>query len=55
MGDVHCMYISHVHAVLQKVLKNHLYIKLEKWEFHQKTVHFLIYILKQRVVDNNLQ
>ncbi|MCI4392739.1 hypothetical protein PGIGA_G00149220 [Pangasianodon gigas] len=37
----------HVRQVLQRLLKNHLYVKPEKCEFHVKEVSFLGFIIKE--------
>uniref|UniRef100_A0A1A7Z1B0 ribonuclease H n=1 Tax=Iconisemion striatum TaxID=60296 RepID=A0A1A7Z1B0_9TELE len=38
-------HIQHVQAVLQSLLQNHLYCKLEKCSFHQSTTTFLGYVI----------
>ncbi len=37
----------HVKQVLQKLRQHHLYLKLEKCEFHRSTVQFLGYVISQ--------
>lgn len=38
-------HVTHVHAVLQYLLQNHLYAKEKKCEFHVPTVSFLGFII----------
>ncbi|KAG1929978.1 retrotransposable element [Pimephales promelas] len=38
-------HIHHVQTVLQRLRDYHLYLKLEKCEFHQSTIHFLGYVI----------
>ena len=38
-------HVSHVRAVLQRLLENQLFVKAEKCEFHQDTVAFLGYVI----------
>lgn len=38
---------QHVQQVLQKLRQHHLFLKLEKCEFHHPTVQFLGYIIGQ--------
>lgn len=42
--------IHHLCAVLNKLTENHLFVILEKYEFHQPLVKFLGYILDEQVV-----
>ncbi|KAK3547963.1 hypothetical protein QTP70_001627 [Hemibagrus guttatus] len=44
-------HVHHVRTVLQCLLKNHLFIKLEKCEFHQRNITFLGYILTPEGVE----
>ncbi len=48
----HC---RHVEQVLQKLREHHLYLKLEKCEFHRTTIQFLGYVISTQGVqmDNN--
>ncbi len=41
----------HVKQVLQKLCQFHLYLKLEKCEFHRPTVHFLGYIIREEGIQ----
>ncbi len=45
----------HVEQVLQKLREHHLYLKLEKCEFHRHTIQFLGYVISPQGVqmDNN--
>ena len=36
-------YITHIRAALERLLANHLFIKAEKCQFHQRSVSFLGY------------
>ncbi|KAG1930496.1 retrotransposable element [Pimephales promelas] len=38
-------HIRHVRFVLQRLRDHHLYLKLEKCEFHQKSIQFLEYVI----------
>uniref|UniRef100_A0AAQ4QFQ9 CCHC-type domain-containing protein n=1 Tax=Gasterosteus aculeatus aculeatus TaxID=481459 RepID=A0AAQ4QFQ9_GASAC len=44
-------HVRHVRQVLDKLLENHLYVKLEKCEFHQTQVQFLGYIISPQGVQ----
>lgn len=44
---------QHVRQVLQRLLKNKLYVKAEKCEFHVPTVSFLGYIISQGQVQTD--
>uniref|UniRef100_A0A3P9M1D4 Gypsy retrotransposon integrase-like protein 1 n=1 Tax=Oryzias latipes TaxID=8090 RepID=A0A3P9M1D4_ORYLA len=44
-------HVSHVSAVLQRLLENHLYVKAEKSEFHVSTVAFLGFIVSAGTVE----
>ena len=46
-------HIIHVRKVLQTLLNNHLYLKLEKCEFHKSSVNFLGYTLSTSGVQMN--
>ncbi len=41
------MFCHHVAEVLQKLRKFHLYLKEEKYQFHQSKIQFLIYNISQ--------
>lgn len=41
----------HVKQVLQRLRQHHLYLKLEKCEFHRPTVQFLSYIISQEGIQ----
>lgn len=41
----------HVTQVLQKLRLNHLYLKLEKCEFHRDTTHFLGYVISEHCIQ----
>uniref|UniRef100_A0A3B3H296 Gypsy retrotransposon integrase-like protein 1 n=1 Tax=Oryzias latipes TaxID=8090 RepID=A0A3B3H296_ORYLA len=43
-------HVSHVSAVLQRLLDNHLYVKAEKSEFHVSTVTFLGFVVSAGAV-----
>ncbi len=45
----------HVEQVLQKLREHHLYLKLEKCEFHRHTIQFFGYVISPQGVqmDNN--
>ena len=34
-------HITHVQAILERLLANHLFVKAEKWQFYQRAVSFL--------------
>lgn len=38
-------HITHVRAILRRLADHHLYVKLEKCEFHRPSVTFLGYII----------
>ena len=44
-------HIHHVQAVLQRLLRNSLFVKAEKCEFHASSVSFLGYIVGQGIVQ----
>ncbi|KAK3506442.1 hypothetical protein QTP70_017059, partial [Hemibagrus guttatus] len=44
-------HVRHVQEVLSRLQQHHLYIKLEKCEFHQTTVTFLGYVISQQGVE----
>ncbi|KAK3558205.1 hypothetical protein QTP86_013999, partial [Hemibagrus guttatus] len=44
-------HVDHVRTVLQHLLQNHLYVKLEKCESHQTTITFLGYVLSPAGVE----
>ncbi len=48
----HC---NHVEQVLQTLREYHLYLKLEKCEFHRTTIQFIEYVISPHVglMDNN--
>ena len=43
----------HVQSVLHRLRKHHLYLKLEKCEFHQSTIHFLGYVITPHGITMN--
>ncbi len=44
-------HIDHVQQVLKKLLENHLFVKLEKCEFHVSQVSFLGYVVSQEGIQ----
>ncbi|KAK3507071.1 hypothetical protein QTP70_003881 [Hemibagrus guttatus] len=44
-------HVRHVREVLSRLQRHHLYVKLEKCEFHRTTVTFLGYVISQRGVE----
>ncbi|KAK3545273.1 hypothetical protein QTP70_002933, partial [Hemibagrus guttatus] len=44
-------HVRHVREVLSQLQRHHLYMKLEKCEFHRTTVTFLGYVISQRGVE----
>ncbi|KAK3530943.1 hypothetical protein QTP70_006494 [Hemibagrus guttatus] len=44
-------HVLHVREVLSRLQQHHLYVKLEKCEFHQTTVTFLGYVISRRGVE----
>ncbi|KAK3541902.1 hypothetical protein QTP86_008107 [Hemibagrus guttatus] len=46
--------VRHVQAVLTRLLLNHLYVKLEKCEFHRTTITFSGYVISQKGVKIDL-
>uniref|UniRef100_A0AAQ4PQG4 Gypsy retrotransposon integrase-like protein 1 n=1 Tax=Gasterosteus aculeatus aculeatus TaxID=481459 RepID=A0AAQ4PQG4_GASAC len=44
-------HVAHVRQVLEKLLENHLYVKLEKCEFHKTQVQFLGYVISSQGVQ----
>ncbi len=46
-------HIDHVQQVLKKLLENHLFVKLEKCEFHVSQVSFLGYVVSQEGIRWN--
>ncbi|KAK3560881.1 hypothetical protein QTP86_022913 [Hemibagrus guttatus] len=44
-------HVLHVREVLSRLQQHHLYVKLEKCEFHQTTVTFLGYVISRRGVQ----
>ncbi|KAK3565138.1 hypothetical protein QTP86_000246 [Hemibagrus guttatus] len=44
-------HVLHVREVLSRLQHHHLYVKLEKCEFHQSTVTFLGYVVSRRGVE----
>ncbi|KAK3544099.1 hypothetical protein QTP86_001557, partial [Hemibagrus guttatus] len=44
-------HVQHVREVLSRLQRHHLYVKLEKCEFHRTTVTFLGYVISQRGVE----
>lgn len=48
-------HIHHVQQVLKKLLENHLFVKLEKCEFHVSQVSFLGYVVSQEGIQMELK
>ncbi|KAK3557679.1 hypothetical protein QTP70_033641 [Hemibagrus guttatus] len=44
-------HVHHVREVLSRLQQHHLYVKLEKCEFHRTTVAFLGYVISQQGVE----
>ena len=44
-------HVSHVRRVLQRLLENKLFVKVEKCEFHQDTVTFLGYVISPGAIQ----
>ncbi len=44
-------HIDHIQQVLKKLLENHLFVKLEKCEFHVSQVSFLGYVVSQEGIQ----
>ncbi|KAK3513361.1 hypothetical protein QTP70_012340 [Hemibagrus guttatus] len=44
-------HVRHVREVLSRLQRHHLYVKLEKCEFHRTTVTFLGYVISRRGVE----
>ncbi|KAK3538285.1 hypothetical protein QTP70_034770 [Hemibagrus guttatus] len=44
-------HVRHVREVLSRLQRHHLYVKLEKCEFHRTTVTFLGYVISQRGME----
>ncbi len=44
-------HLLHVKKVLEKIHQHHLYLKLEKCEFHTTSVHFLGYVIDQHGIQ----
>lgn len=44
-------HVKHVCSVLSHFLEHNLYVKLEKCEFHRKSITFLGYVLSQEGVE----
>ncbi|KAK3549656.1 hypothetical protein QTP86_005410 [Hemibagrus guttatus] len=47
-------HVLHVREVLSRLQRHHLYVKLEKCEFHRRTVTFLGYVISQRGVEMDM-
>ncbi|KAK3552956.1 hypothetical protein QTP86_029636 [Hemibagrus guttatus] len=47
-------HVLHVQEVLSRLQHHHLYVKLEKCEFHRSTVTFLGYVISQRGVEMDM-
>ncbi|KAK3548474.1 hypothetical protein QTP70_013316 [Hemibagrus guttatus] len=47
-------HLRHVRAILSKLQRHHLYVKLEKCEFHQTTMMFLGYVIMRQGVEMDL-
>ncbi|KAK3571260.1 hypothetical protein QTP86_005974 [Hemibagrus guttatus] len=47
-------HVLHVREVLSRLQRHHLYVKLEKCEFHRTTVTFLGYVIFQRGVEMDM-
>ncbi|KAK3549099.1 hypothetical protein QTP70_031894 [Hemibagrus guttatus] len=47
-------HVLHVWEVLSHLQRHHLYVKLEKCEFHRTTVTFLGYVISQRGVEMDM-
>ncbi|KAK3546630.1 hypothetical protein QTP70_031435 [Hemibagrus guttatus] len=47
-------HVRYVRAVLSRLQQNHLYVKPEKYEFHQTTIMFLGYVISQQGVKMDL-
>ncbi|KAK3505618.1 hypothetical protein QTP70_004911, partial [Hemibagrus guttatus] len=44
-------HVRHIREVLSRLQRHHLYVKLEKCEFHRTTVTFLGYVISQRGIE----
>ncbi|KAK3567115.1 hypothetical protein QTP86_010087, partial [Hemibagrus guttatus] len=47
-------HVLHIREVLSHLQRHHLYVKLEKCEFHRTTVTFLGYVISQRGVEMDM-
>lgn len=43
-------HVNQVSTVLERLRKHNLFLKLEKWQFHLRTIHFLGYIISHNQV-----
>lgn len=44
-------HVRHVTEVLQRLWKHHLYVKLEKCQFHQSSIFFLWYLISHNNIE----